>query len=152
MSSMAASAKAGPMTQTPIRPRAPIRRFDVFAEYNRLQALQRGLDPAHAKGYGLWVAKVVASGGRRGGRSAAPHAEPGADGERPHERPAEQAWHVLGDEPQTDALFDREIVRRMGADFYAQVFAPAIAAAVARDQRYESIRDSIRRDWSPARS
>ena len=143
------------MTQAPIRPRASIRRFDVFAEYNRLQALRRGLDPAHAKGYGLWVAKVVASGGgRRGGKPAAPRGEPGAgaEAERPRERPAEQAWRVLGDEPQTDALFDREIVQRMGADFYSQVFAPAIAAAVAQDQRYERIRDSIRRDWSPARS
>ncbi|HEU0026866.1 MAG TPA: hypothetical protein VFQ25_07090 [Ktedonobacterales bacterium] len=141
------------MTQTPIRPRAPIRRFDVFAEYNRLQALQRGLDPAHAKGYGLWVAKVVASGGgRRGGKPSAPPAEPGAEADRPHERPAEQPWHVLGDEPQTDALFDHEIVQRMGADFYVQTFAPAIAAALAQGQRYENIRDSIRRDWSPAQS
>ena len=140
------------MTQAPIRPRAPIRRFDVFVEYNRLQALQRGLDLAHAKGYGLWVAKVVASGGRRGGKPAASQAEPGADAERPHERPAEQGWHALGDEPQTDALFDHEIVQRMGADFYAQVFAPAIAAALAQGQRYESIRDSIRRNWSPAQS
>lgn len=140
------------MTQTPLRPRAPIRRFDVFAEYNRLQALQRGLDPAHAKGYGLWVAKVVASGGgRRGGKSAAPYAEPEAAAGRTDERPAEQSWHVLGDEPQTDTLFDHEIVQRMGADFYSQTFAPAIAAAIAQGQRYESIRDGIRRDWSPAR-
>ncbi len=46
------------MTDAPIRPRAPIRRFDVFAEYSRLQGLTRGLDQAHAKGCGLWVAKV----------------------------------------------------------------------------------------------
>jgi hypothetical protein len=39
----------------------------------------------------------------------------------------------------------------MGADFYSHVFAPAIAAAAARGERYESIRDSIRRGWSPAR-
>ncbi len=39
----------------------------------------------------------------------------------------------------------------MGTDFYTQVFTPAIAAAVAQDQRYETIRDTIRRDWTPAR-
>ena len=71
------------MSQVAIKPRAPIRRFDVFAEYNRLQALQRGLDQAHAKGYGLWVAKV-----------------------------------------------------------------PSIAAAFDQGQRYVSIRDSIRHNWS----
>src|SRR5215470_3453743 len=97
------------MTETSIRPRAPMRRCDVFAEYHRLQTLQRGLDPAHAKGYGLWVATVVASGGgHRRGKPAEYHAEPGGDAERLHERPAQQSWHVLEDESQTDALFDRE--------------------------------------------
>lgn len=141
------------MTETHIRPHAPIRRFDVFVEFNRLQALQRGFDAAHAKGYGLWVAKVVASGGgRRASKPPTAHGDPEAVAEGSHERPAEQSWHVLSDEPQTDALFDHEIVQRMGADFYSRVFAPAVAAAVAHGQRYETMRDSIRRGWSPARS
>ena len=114
--------------ETEIRPQAPIRRFDVFAEYNKLKGLERGLDKAHAEGYGLWVAKVVASGGGRRGAQAhepqaepgahEPQAEPGARSERaqepPHEGPPEQEWHVLSGEPQTDALFEREVVRRMG--------------------------------------
>src|SRR6476469_3705234 len=128
------------MTDAANKPRAPIRRFDVFAEYSRLQGLKRGLDPAHAKGYGLWVAKVVASGGgRRTGAPSEPRAKPAAGGEHPHEPahepPAEREWHLLGGEPQTDERFDREIVRRMGADFYASAFAPAIAAAFAQGQR-----------------
>ena len=86
-----------------------------------------------------------------GGEPSAPHAEPEAGAEQPHERPAEQSWHTLGNEPQTDTLFEREIVRRMGVDFYTRTFAPAIAAAVAQGRRYESIHDSIRRGWSPAR-
>ena len=141
------------MTETPITPRAPVRRFDVFAEYNRLKGLKQGLDQPHAKGYGLWVAKVVASG-RRGGQQheqREQRAAPGAETERPSETPAEETWHVLGGEPQTDALYDREIIQRMGADFYAHVFAPAIAEAAERGERYESIRDSIRKGWSPAR-
>src|SRR5215211_2491154 len=54
-----------------LRPRTPIRRFDVFAEYKRLEAERRGAAPEEAQGYGIWVAKVVA--GRRYGRS---HAAP----------------------------------------------------------------------------
>lgn len=138
------------MSQVAIKPRAPIRRFDVFAEYNRLQALQRGLDQAHAKGYGLWVAKVVASGTRRGRKSSEPHGEQATPAERPDRPKAKQAWHMLGDEAQTDTLFDHEIVRRMGTDFYSQVFVPTIAGAFDQGQRYESIRDTIRRNWSPA--
>ena len=44
------------------KPRAPIRRFDVFAEYNRLKGMeQEKLSGPKAKGYGLWLAKVVAA-------------------------------------------------------------------------------------------
>ena len=43
-----------------LKPRRAIRRYDIFAEYNRLERLDKGMDEPHAKGYGLWVAKVVA--------------------------------------------------------------------------------------------
>ena len=140
------------MVDSTLKPRVPIRRFDVFAEYNRLRGLEKGLDEPHAKGYGLWVAKVVASGG---GRRAGAHVEPsgapeaGGQGGAQREVPAEQEWHLLGGEPQTDVLFDREIVQRMGSDFYATMFAPAVAEAVRRGSSYESIRDAIRKDWTP---
>jgi len=143
-------------TDTEIHPQAQIRRFDVFAEYNRLQGIERGMDEAHAKGYGLWVAKVVANG-RRGIRTDQRHEErdeqeePGAKAEREPEKQANESWHELGGEPQTDELFEHDIVQRMGTRFYSQVFAPAIEAVVERGERYESIRDSIRRDWSPVR-
>ena len=132
-------------------PRLPIRRFDVFAEYNRLRALKKGLDDAHARGYGLWVAKVVASGGGRRGVAEPKGARP--EGEAHHGEPPAHAeapeWHMLGDEPQTDALFDKEVVRRMGDDFYRQVFAPAIQQAFDEGKSYESIRDTIRKAWKP---
>jgi hypothetical protein len=38
----------------------------------------------------------------------------------------------------------------MGPDFYAQVFAPAIARAVSEGQSYETMRDTLRKDWKPA--
>ena len=131
------------------RPRQPIRRFDVFAEYNKLRVASEGRPFDEAKGYGLWLAKVVASrryGASRLGRELGKQPRPDGHREKPaaeeHER-----FRSLGDEPQTDELFDREIVDRMGREFYAEVFAPAIAAAFDRGERYESIRDSIRKGW-----
>ena len=49
---------------TDLLPVGPIRRFDVFAEYSRLERLDKGYPQDEAKGYGIWLAKVVAS--RRG--------------------------------------------------------------------------------------
>ena len=137
------------MDDTMLKPRASIRRFDVFAEYSRLKALKLGLDEPHARGYGLWVAKVVASGGGRRG-AAEPHAaRPPEGAAEQHEEAHQQEWHTLSGEPQTDALFEREIVRRMGADFYQRVFAPAIATAFEQRRSYAGIRDTIRKDWKP---
>jgi hypothetical protein len=41
-------------------------------------------------------------------------------------------------------------VRRMGAEFYTQVFVPAIEAAREAGKSYQGIRDTMRRDWTPA--
>src|SRR5215208_4388563 len=54
---------------TELRPLQPIRRFDVFAETKRLEALSHGEPNDVAKGYGIRIAKIVAS--RRFGGSAA---------------------------------------------------------------------------------
>lgn len=138
-----------------LQPQRPIRRFDIFAEYNRLKGLDKGMDEAHAKGYGLWLAKVVASGGRRRARSQ--HGEPpgpqeGGEQEKSRQTPAKQEWHELDGEPQTGALFDREITQRMGPDFYTRAFAPAVAEAVSQGRSYESIRDTLRKGWTPKHS
>jgi hypothetical protein len=141
-------------TDTP-QPQQAIRRFDVFAEYNRLKGLHKGLDEPHAKGYGLWVAKVVASGGRRSGSPSHHEAsEESSDQDEQREQresKSKQEWHELSGKPQTDHDFDREVIQRMGKDFYATVFAPAIAEAVKQGRSYESIRDTIRKGWKPAR-
>jgi hypothetical protein len=129
--------------QVASRPLKGIRRFDVFAEYRRLDAEDDGMPHDQAKGYGLWVAKVVAARkfGRR--RGAAQQSEAG-------KRRSRRKWHVLGGEPQTDKLFDHEIVDRMGRGFYDQVFAPAVREARASGQTYEAMRDRLRRRWRPA--
>jgi hypothetical protein len=136
-------------TAAEVRPLAPVRRFDVFAEYKRLEAERRGATADEARGYGIWVAKVVA--GRRFGRAAAPPAagHPSEGEGREKEQPERPDWgpRELNGEPQTAATFEREIVRRMGEPFYERVFAPAVRQAFERGERYEQVRDAIRAEW-----
>jgi len=43
------------------KPKAKIRRFDVFAEYTRLEQRRDGAPADVSKGYAIWLAKVVAA-------------------------------------------------------------------------------------------
>ena len=99
-----------------------------------------------AMGYGLWVAKVVASRHSGDGTSKSGH----GSGDDRHKQLVDSKWRTLGDEPQTDALFDKEIVDRMGRTFYRRVFAPAIRRARKDGKSYEEIRDALRKGWKPA--
>lgn len=131
-------------------PRQPIRRFDVFTEYNRLKNEAAGLPAARAKGDAIWLAKVVA--GRRFGSSSAaatPERHQG-QGAAKSEEDAAGGFKSASGVPQTDRTFDEEIVERMGAPFYQQVFHPAIAEAFRAGKRYEQIRDTIRAGWRKA--
>jgi len=138
-----------------LKPEHPIRRFDVFAEYRKQGEEQKGHPEDEAMGYGLWVAKVVASrrfgGGKlkeNGERKA--HGEPDDQEAARRKRLVDGKWHALDGEPQTDALFEKEIVERMGRPFYQRVFAPAIEDARKEGKSYESIRDTIRKGWKPS--
>jgi hypothetical protein len=136
-------------TKKDMLPRLAIRRFDVFAEFTRQDRLQKGEPEDEAKGYGIWLAKVVAS--RQYGSKADSYDKPGAHkagsglGER-------QKFRSVGDELQTDRVFDHDIIDRMGEEFYRQVFVPAIEEARAKGDKYEDIRDSIRKSWKPPKS
>ncbi|MCC6176637.1 MAG: hypothetical protein IT305_15115 [Chloroflexi bacterium] len=137
-----------------LTPDRPIRRFDVFAEYRKQEEERSGMPEDVAMGYGLWIAKVVASrrfGGAtlRAGRRPAGHRGEQDEHVEPTPPLVDGKWHTLDDEPQTSALFEREIVERMGPAFYHQVFVPAIEDALQHGKRYEQIRDSIRKDWKP---
>ena len=137
------------MTEHP-KPRQSIRRFDVFAEFNKQKQMQEGYPLDEAKGYGLWLAKVVASRRFRPTSERKSNGEQGPTNKGDSRRPSEtkpERFRTLNEEAQTDSLFDQEIIRRMGSDFYRDVFAPAIADAVERGQKYEAIRDSIRKNW-----
>ncbi len=128
------------------KPLAPIRRFDVFAEYNRLRGLkEEGLAATKAKGYGLWLAKVVAA--QKFGRMPRPSAKKkGNAAKREFDK---RKWRRLGGVEQTDKLFDRQIVSRMGKPFYTRVFSPAIRKAYNSGRNYVEIRDKIRATWKP---
>jgi hypothetical protein len=141
--------------QTELRPLQPIRRFDVFAESKRLEALAHGEPEDVAKGYGVRIAKIVAS--KRFGGSAKktrhekkPERE-SSTGDRFRGEGGDK-FRALDGEVQTDETFDREIVDRMGPEFYDLVFAPAIQDALDAGRKYEQFRDTIRKDWKPKRA
>jgi hypothetical protein len=129
-------------------PHQPIRRFDVFAEYTRQERREKGFPEDQAKGYGIWLAKVVASR-RFGQKSPAESTKPAQERDRSEEEPT---FRSVGDELQTDETFDDDFIDRMGARFYDAVFVPAITEARAEGKSYETIRDTIRRGWKPARA
>ncbi|MGH2615038.1 MAG: hypothetical protein ACRDJC_07350 [Thermomicrobiales bacterium] len=144
------------MTDNPdLRPLQPIRRFDVFAETKRLEALAHGEPDDVAKGYGIRIAKIVASR-RYGGAAKQPHAKKiktdreESTGNR-FGGEAGAKFRALDGELQTDETFDREIVARMGPEFYDVIFQPAIRDALAAGRKYEQIRDTIRKEWKPVR-
>jgi hypothetical protein len=129
-------------------PNQPIRRFDVFAEYTRQERREKGFPEDQAKGYGIWLAKVVASR-RFGQKSPAEITKPAQKRDRSEEEPT---FRSVGDELQTDETFDHDIIDRMGARFYDAVFVPAITEAREEGKKYETIRDTIRRGWKPTRA
>ncbi len=140
-----------------LRPLQPVRRFDVFAETKRLEALAHGAEDDVAKGYGIRIAKIVASkryGGppkssetagkpKSASKTSAADRFGGDDGAK---------FRALNGELQTDETFDQEIVARMGTEFYDQVFQPSIQQALSDGQKYEQIRDAIRKEWKPVRA
>jgi hypothetical protein len=140
--------------QSSVYPRQPIRRFDVFAETKRLEALAHGEPEDVAKGYGVRIAKIVASRRFGGAQKKASHQK-----DRERESPTEDRFRgeagdkfrALDGELQTDKTFDHDIIDRMGPEFYEVVFAPAIRDALAAGRKYEEIRDTIRKDWKPQR-
>jgi len=130
-------------TKDDLSPKKTIRRFDVFAEYTRQERLKKGEPEDVAAGYGIWLAKVVAS------RKFGSKAKEGGD----HKNyPEGEKFRSLDDEEQTDQVFDIDIVLRMGREFYHEVFVPAIEKARDEGESYEDIRDEVRTDWKPEKA
>ena len=130
-------------------PQRAIRRFDIFAEYSRQEREAKGSPPDEAKGYGIWLAKVVAArrfgGGKDEGDGKKGARRLDAEGNEPR-------FRSVGGELQTDETFDHDIVDRMGLAFYREVFAPAIEDAREAGKTYEDIRDTLRKGWKLSKS
>jgi hypothetical protein len=126
------------------KPSMAIRRFDVFAEFTRQERLAKGYPEDEAKGYGIWLAKVVAA--RRFGKTSESKSTK-TKSKTDKETEPEPKFRSVGDELQTDETFDHDIIDRMGASFYDEVFVPAIAEAIGDGKDYTAIRDSIRKEW-----
>lgn len=142
--------------ESSLRPLQTIRRFDVFAETKRLEALSHGEPEDVAKGYGIRIAKIVAS--KRFGGGSTRKTQPKKDTSRPESPGGSRfrdedggKFRAIDGELQSDVTFDREIIGRMGPEFYELVFQPAIQDALASGRKYEQIRDTIRKDWKPVR-
>ncbi len=134
------------MNATAIAPRAQIRRFDIFAEWNRLKARERHrMREADARAYGLAVAKIVAARTVSGAQSE--HTRDLKRRARQHDV-SEAWWEHLGSSDE----FARKIIERMGKQFYTEVFQPAIQGAWAAGQSYEDIRDTMRNEWNARRT
>ncbi len=124
-----------------LKPRAPIRRFDVFAEWNRIKALKEyGFSEEDAKAYGLAVAKVVAARKFYGHKLK----YRGATKAFVEGKTKEKWWEKLA----TPSEFDEKVVNRMGREFYEKVFSPALLRAYEEGKDYMEIRDSIREEWN----
>jgi hypothetical protein len=133
-----------------MKPNRPIRRFDVFAEYQRLKAQENDKQPSDvAKGYGIWLAKLVAARKFSKTRGTENKETKDTGKKKEEEELVDNKWRTLDGEPQTDALFDKEIIQRMGSDFYEKVFSPALKESYDNGKDYKEIRDSIRKDWKP---
>ena len=132
------------MEEEVLYPKNYIRRFDVFAEYNRLLALNKyKYSPADAKAYGLAVAKVVA--GRKFKKILHPlHQHLSKKVISSNKEDSKLWWKKFGSAKE----FDKEIIERMGKDFYEKVFAPAIKKAFEEGKKYTQIRDTIREPWN----
>ena len=113
-----------------------IRRFDVFAEFNKQKKEAEGYPTDLAKGEGLWIAKFTAS--RRGAKSAPKNKGTGS-GEHRINRGVSK-FKALNDIPQTDKLFDKDIIDRLGRDVYENVLVKGVRAAMKVGLQYNDIR------------
>lgn len=133
------------MPQTERAPRLQIRRFDIFAEWNRLKARTRhNMKEADARAYGLAVAKIVAARTQHG---TAPEQTRELKRRARQEELDEPWWEHLGSSEE----FEHKIIERMDRDFYTQVFQPAVQQAWDAGEHYEDIRDTLRNEWNARR-
>lgn len=135
-----ATAKSPPrLAEGPLKPEAPVRRYDVLAAWNYVAALDEGKPDSKARQYGIWMATVVAARKFRRQAEARGTAKPLPEKE-------EKRTDFLG---LTARDYEGRIRKRMGAEFHDGVFLPAVRRGRTQGHAYVEIRDSIREDWKP---
>jgi hypothetical protein len=123
-------------------PEANIRRYDVFAVYNYVKNKNNGISDGQAKGDAIWLATVVAA---RKFRKSTFQPRPGAEPKQAKRAGVYTGkWRELSGIPQTDKLYDKKIVERMGESFYKSVFLPAVKREVDAGHDYTDFRDTLR--------
>jgi len=152
-----------------LQPRWPVRRFDVFATYNYLKAKIFGINTRNDEGetihhtfsdeeameYGYALAVVVAARKQGAGLNQLR--------KKPWEKTPKRRANLLDPKVQEQVLkqgkwwkgmsfshkdFQKNIVDRVGREFYNHVMRPAIEKAVLRGVDYMKIRDTIRKEWN----
>ncbi len=128
-----------------VYPKNYIRRFDIFAEYNRLQALNKyKYSEDDAKAYGIAIAKVVAGRKFRKLFKTSHLSKSTLSSSELENSQNNKWWRKFGSSKE----FDKEIVDRMGRDFYEKVFSPAVQEAYKKGLKYIQIRDTLREEWN----
>jgi len=112
-----------------------IRRFDIFAEFNKQKKEAEGYPEDVAKGEGLWLAKFTAS--RRFGKGGT---KKGGRGKGTRKAPIVTKFKSLNEIPQTDKLFDKEIVERLGREIYESILVKGVRKAIQEGLKYPDIR------------
>lgn len=134
--------------ETPmLRPRQPIRRFDVFPEYHRLERQRHGMPADEAKG--LWPLARPGGGCRevlqvKGPRKPRPPVPAGGSGE------AVSAQQVAPPERQgADRPVLRQVYHRTHGGTSTSRSLPSPTGSLRARKSYRDTRDTIRRDWRP---
>ena len=112
-----------------------IRRFDVFAEFNKQKKEAEGYPTDVAKGEGLWLAKFTAS--RRFAKSAPKKKGNGNGGNK---ATIVSKFKSHNDITQTDKLFDKDIIGRLGEEIYENILVKGVRAAMKQGLKYNDIR------------
>jgi len=131
---------------------AKIRRYDVFAATEFIKNLNNGIPEDVAKGDAIWLATLVAARKFSKG-STKPRTSNGKDKKYAEKNGIYTSkWRQLSGIDQTDKVYDKNIIQRMGEDFYEQVFLPKLKSLVEAGLSYKEYRDSAREELNYAKA
>ena len=115
--------------RTEVKPKKTIRRFDVFAEYRKQEQQEKGDSERVASGHGLWGWPRWSPAGASGPPAPAVRVPPAERESRAPRAPSGREIGTCWTGSLRPTLFKKEIMQRMGEEFYREVFVPEIRAA-----------------------